>query len=957
MFPVQLRQCAIGFALSLLQCTANKPQPVPPSAHAPEALELEASSIQHLEALLLGNRVAFKVDVCADPKLLRVSMDKLWPAIASDDSKPVARVTKKFEPRCQKTDELDSELQAKCEESSKCQTLYGIVDKPGPTTVQFLRASKSAEHAATVVARITLNLPNPNPNPTQAQVREIERGLSDFYWDAEGRFSADWRLNDRSRGESALFSPWLSSNHVLEVTGKSVLAGQLDPEQAATVPAEVVLPWVADRKFDFAPSGHVDIPGIARFVPREAAWVRFANAGKLTETLDRIEDLASGAMLGLEREAKDRKLRARYSMEIGIEEKALTKLFADGLADDMALLTHDLSLRDGTDLTLVIHLVPGKNGAERLRQSIADVGERTRAILSKVAVRTRQVELVRSAGGSVNSHMLFDGNWALVSNSSVALARVLDTSLGLRPSVAAERDYRYLRGLGGQRGDGTLHMGAAFWEAQLSAAQRVEHRRRLLCAGEMQALSNAVLSYRRDRGQGPDLNQLISARYLLGDDLRCPDGGEITLENDSPHCTVHGTLGALSPVVEHLPRMIKPVERDGYRAYFASLTTGDEDKRDDFGKAYMMPVDVEFTVGTEFVAKARALPDEESELFTKLRSWFGKRSIDLASKSDPPGTVASGALVLDSKDLQNVADWLDLGTAEKDDFGVKGRLAFERWLTGQAQFYVGDGAPPISMPAQGSTASAAVREMAGLQLGISAALTAMMAPISGVLALKDVELAREAIDTLISKLGSNYLLRGSIDGYQLVPYRNTVVRVLSVSMVNFHLYYAFVDNSLIFSNRKPTMLALIGRYVEKKAHLASSRGQVSIELFPKQIDASLEGLESAWQERLRGVCHQHLTMYERLTQAYGPKFANDPLLLRKHFGFDAKCPEGGHYRYDPLEGGAYCTVHGRYGFSRQPTHLSQHAESSRLFRSMKYVGLSLATTDRTLEAELRIEHD
>lgn len=904
-------------------------------------------------------------------------MDKLAPATASDESSPTARVARDVASGCDNPDALVPESRARCAERSRCATLFGIVDKPGPTTIQFLRNSKTPGHFAAVAAKITLNLPSPDSSPSQASLPEVMsalsaseygRGPSSFreYWydrrplafpNTNGLYSG---AGKSSAHDNALFGPWLSSNHVIETVGIRVLGGRLDPEQAASVPAELILPWVADHHFEHVPPGQIKIPEIARFVPREAAWVRFTNARKLTETLDRIEDLASGAMLGLQQEAKDRKLRARYAAEVGIEEKTLVRLFEDGFADDLGLVTHDLSLRDGTDLTLVIHLVPGKDGKERLRQSIALVGERANAKVSTEVIRERQVTRFHSADSIMNSHLLFEGDWAIVSNSSVAFARVLDSSLGSHKSVTAELDYRYLRGLGNQQAEGTMHLGAAFWDAQLSATLRVEHRRRLICAGEMQVLSSAVLAYRRDRGESPSMKQLVAARYLLGDDLRCPDGGAIDLENGSPHCTVHGTLAALSPVLDHLPKTIKPVERDGYRAYFATPLTedeGDSREQDQFGKQFMMPMEVEFSVGKEFVAKARALPDRDSEFFTKLRTWLGRNSVELTSKASPPGTIASTAAVFDSADLRNLADWLDLGTADKDDFGTHGRFAFDRWLTGQAQLYIGDGAPPISVPTQGSAATSAMQEMAQIQLGVSAAITAMIAPVSGILSLKDADLAREALDQLLSKLSTFSWLTGTLEGYELLPYRDTTVRVLSINLVNFHFYFAFVDKSLLFSNRKPTMLALIDRYADKSVHSASTRGQVSIELFPKQFNASLDGLESAWQEQLRRVCHEHLATYELLAQAHGPRQANDPALTRTYFGFDAKCPEGGRYLFDLLEGGAYCSVHGRYGHSRQPTHLSQRADSSRLFRPMKYIRLSLATTEHTLESELHIERE
>ena len=79
-----------------------------------------------------------------------------------------------------------------------------------------------------------------------------------------------------------------------------------------------------------------------------------------------------------------------------------------------------------------------------------------------------------------------------------------------------------------------------------------------------------------------------------------------------------------------------------------------------------------------------------------------------------------------------------------------------------------------------------------------------------------------------------------------------------------------------------------------------------------------ETTETAWQERLRRACHSNLDAYGLVREVLGETVAADRAAARGLLGYAYYCPEGGEYRHDALEGGAYCTIHGRPGRAQTP---------------------------------------
>ena len=91
----------------------------------------------------------------------------------------------------------------------------------------------------------------------------------------------------------------------------------------------------------------------------------------------------------------------------------------------------------------------------------------------------------------------------------------------------------------------------------------------------------------------------------------------------------------------------------------------------------------------------------------------------------------------------------------------------------------------------------------------------------------------------------------------------------------------------------------------------------------------------------------------RTYDAYGHDAGNDPDRARDVVGHAVYCPEGGRYDFDPREGGAYCTLHGRPGRARQAI-ASSGGSDERALHGVRDVELGFALTEQGIRVKLRL---
>ena len=976
-----------SFLLVLGSCGAPKPVTPKPSGHAQvvaKPLDLSASTRTRSATTRIGQRTAFVVTVCTErqspillgelyaylerqpgtqPPWIVQTSGALWfeeaASMASNSPPPNSDEETSTADDDSPPSHRDTDLH--------CTTLAGALNSAGPVTFMFARVPSTSSNPGKLVGRLPMTLPEPIADPSVLKLlgdllvesapadqdrRQSQAVASFAAFRAPAVYGTDSRPGETGIvDDNALYDVFAGAADLPKTVGFHAFARELDPDEPASVVTDSVVA-LEPSKLPIARWLHGRVPPVpeivSRWVPRDAAVIRFQNLDKLLELLERGDELGSGLVMGLWRDARDHALRARYTAQLGLDLHGLKALAAKGMFDDIALLTHDGNLRDGTDISLILDQRASNSARQQLVEMLEDAAKRSGVRADSLNIAGHTVAVREAANHRLRSYAIFDGDWSLFSNSRIALERVLATHDGHRQSLANEPDYLYLATIGKQA-DGVIYAGQAFLDAEVGPARNVAHRRRLLCTAQMQLLSGAALAYKRDRGMLPNLTDLQSAHYLRDDDLHCPDGGTIALSNGAPACSVHGSLGTLNPVIEHLPGRIKPHERDEYLEHYRALKhTGQ-----------VLPVRIDLEVGAELVAAGHMLADPTSAGFQVYRHSFGPWPTKLATLPPIPSTLAALSLNLN---LDDASPEQEGPTAVGGLLAVEPRLratgpyAVNRWLTGQVGFFFQDGEPAVTFSFEDLDFLKSMTNPIALN-ALGAALTM---PFYGTVTLKDRELAGRAMDMVLGQeVTSMPFFSVKRETYDLLPYRGIDVHVFTVHTgpIELHIYHALLGKEFVWSPRKSIILKVIDYYLDASTSRKAgddAEAQSVFDVYPDAFQRARDTVETAWQERLRRACNEHLQVFDSLRQAYGAEQANNDDLARAHFGYAAHCPEGGSYRFDPLEGGATCSVHGRPGRARQPAHLSPTVESGRAIHPLDRVSARLTTTERTIESELRI---
>ncbi len=999
-----LAACASRTPPQVAKNKQDKDEPVAP-------WQFPQDSITSKQTARSGERLAFAITLCPKEGHLVPELEAFRTVVESPESSLASRVVTMPTHRCMSPPaavgggeegplsepHMPQNDPSDCNEQI-CMQIAGIVDRPGPIRLGFATPSTDTSRPVPIIARLDTELPPPTLDDQKGQdlvavvvtllwQKEKDSGVAFFDAYSKRRRATAYPTmgwldtsSHSTLSDKALYNPFLSFHDIWVDTELDVLRGALDPEEPATVPAALLLPpvgfvppfaqWLAR---DQAQQSQAEVASLAfvlslrermaHFAPQSAALASFVDDRSLFAVWDRIDQLGSSSMVTLGGGSKDRAIRQRDLRELGLKEAVLRDLFAHGDADQLGVITHDLSLRDGTDLTLVLHLSHPQAAARKLGASFTEIARKNHGLLGKRQLASHTVFTLSVPGKSLDSAWLVDGEWGVLSNSPMAMERVLRAQAGLLASQAGSAEFRYLSRQPSASADGWLVLGSGFWAAQRSAPFRVAHRRRLLCAAQMQQLAGALVAFRRDRGTTPSLKDLIASRYLLSDDLRCPDGGTIQLEAEGVHCTVHGSLGSLTPVIDRLPALVKPTERDGFRESLKPENSSDDSGKELLHPPLAVPQAIEFSTHHGFSARIVAVRDPDSPTIQKIEEWVSAKPVAFGTTHLLRDTIASAGLVLDVSNLDDKQRGLGKllkGEGWFHDLMTEGPLSLDKWFTGRVRIYYSDGSqvPPLLPLLTGGNGPLGLFGDLGMRLGVGAFGLVNSGTSYVTLELKDPKLARAAVESILAHSYQKDSTITSYEKYDLLPYRGSTVSVVTVlpGLFDFQLSYAILGKELVIANRREVLLSLIDRLEQTPVSSGPPplQGQAVLSIYPSAFQKSADALESAWQSVLRRSCQRNLAYYELAVQAFGPVRGRHPALLRELFGFVPTCPDHGEYEYDAHEGGVQCSFHGRPERARQPMHLSPLSDISKLVRPVERLDWTFSTTDRTLESELRV---
>jgi hypothetical protein len=350
------------------------------------------------------------------------------------------------------------------------------------------------------------------------------------------------------------------------MSGPNRPAGADQPLPTPAAFPEVIAPDVKDVK----------IEEIALHVPEECFYVRFGNfpnylwfSRLLTEFGGELRNLV--AMRGL-----DYQLNMRQEQQLALKESALAELLGPQVIADVALIGHDMFLRE---IAAIGILFQARNNfglsADIRSQRAAALAANKDAEETTIEVAGNKVSFLSTPDNRIRSFYAVDGDFHFVTSSRTLVQRFYEAGAG-KGALGKSAEFRLARSeVPLEREDSVFaYLSSAFFENLLSPHYRIEMTRRLRSAAEIDLVRMARLAATNESRPHDTIDDLVRGGFLPpGVGERSDGTGLVLLENGDVADSLRGRLNSFTPVADIAFDTVTPAEARDYRRFADSLQT------------------------------------------------------------------------------------------------------------------------------------------------------------------------------------------------------------------------------------------------------------------------------------------------------------------------------------------------------------------------------------------------
>lgn len=859
--------------------------------------------------------------------------------------------------------------------------VYGRFQGTGTPTLSVLaRSSAELLSQPQVVAHIKLDLPTGNGGSDSlveewalAQARYFSRYVLDSPFSSYYQYCLLQSVRKYGLSRSALpgslqqtsvatrgpdlYSITTGALAIQESLQLDAMTGRRSVSDDRGVPlASLSGPTIQSHPFEEMLQGRTPSTSpIAALVPYDAYYCRFASISKQIETSDLLKQWGTSLLRTLTVSARDSDVPTKYQDQLCIGVSMLTRLFGDLVIGEIALTGADPFLKEGTDLSAIIHV---KNRAAFDKQmkgyiEVALAGNRD-AVRSTAVHEDVEILMVATPDRRIASYSAYLDDYKVYSNSLDAIKRIIDTCRGRRDSMADNADFQYMRTIFPHTAeDGFLYFSDAFIRKLIGPRWKIESQRRIICQNHLRMIGNAFTMYRADLRKAPNVESLLGADYLSREVVKCPDGGTYSIDpSGRAACSVHNRLRHCTPVDSVALSHVSKDEAREYRGFVSNYNR--------YWSRFFDPIGIRFKVGSRVEVETCILPLIENSIYNQVRDLVGGAPTRLASRVLTDRTIVSVAAKLDPSNPQH------------------------RGMLDSMQRALFPTIPPIAN-AVGSSLSIGLcdsdvlftvddRALSDLgqwmnleqQLVIATILSSINLPMYAVLELKDAPLTEKIIRSLLGVAGArqNADTRGGfedyyhLDHYAAGTHNGHPVHALAVRLfvIKFRLHYAIASNRLIVSTKRyvleEVLDALDGR---DGARAEDPLANVHVDIRPQAFDKLKTATGRGWQERMRHACLKNLVPIRALIEYHGASAENVEDASRRVEGVTLRCPAGGTYRHDASRDLVYCTVHGDHRHPRQNAVATGKEPLVQFLQRLQDVSVSLRFTDEGIMTKVAFD--
>jgi hypothetical protein len=307
---------------------------------------------------------------------------------------------------------------------------------------------------------------------------------------------------------------------------------------------------------------------------------------------------------------------------------------------EFAVTGSDPYVREGTDITVVFHVADAKQFRKALDPFLDEARRANRGKWHEAREEHGDavIETYTTPLREVSLHRVTLGDHVIVSNSKVALNRVLAAHAKKAPRLGDSLDFKYMRTCfraDDPEEDGFAFLPDAFIRRLVGPADRIKQLRRADALAALHGVHHAALLYGWEHGTPPPSpEKLQQLRYLRPEDLSVPEGKPVAWDSKSAlaHSEAFGTVRFATPLVELPVDDVTPAERDAYERF----------RRDYMGlwTRFSDPVGMRFRHdGKRTRMEAYILPVIRSSNYQTLRWLTGGGTVKLDPGKLGPATV------------------------------------------------------------------------------------------------------------------------------------------------------------------------------------------------------------------------------------------------------------------------------------------------------------------------------
>jgi hypothetical protein len=697
---------------------------------------------------------------------------------------------------------------------------------------------------------------------------------------------------------------------------------------------------------------------LARLVPEDQYLLQFNSMESMGQLLDLWSQWGDSLLRLYTVRAQDQRLEAKLEDQLCLRRGPITQLFADQVIHEVVISGTDPFVMEGTDVTVIFRL---KN-AEVFRTAAAgwlgEVRERYPGVVDReFNYRGHKVAVHYTEDRMVSSFAVEHEDAIVYSNSHRAIRRVIDTAVGVAPSLYDGLDYRYVSTIlppAATPQSGYFFASEPMIKRLVGPEAKISEKRRLQCFNNLVMLNNASLFYRLEFGRSPKtLSDLIEGRFVDPAKIVCPHGGAYALdaERDTCTCSLHNRLKYLTPNAELSVLNVSKAEAEQYERYKQRYRA--------FWQGVFDPVAIRITVGPRVKLESCILPFANGSLYQDLRGNLAKNTRPIGTARIAPSAVSSLVAV---PGRENIGQFLREVPGVAEALKANPTLTDLSWIGDSAGLHFCDGESILQIdPAAMRTHNLPMLGNVPLstQIFAASAIGALNMPIYVTVDVENREKASQLLEQLAQEIflkrESVFGLAATLDGYRLPDYKQHAIYVFSGQLyaVKIHLHVALVGDQLVAAT-KPEIL----REVIDAAGAEETRPPIPAHMLLRfnrsALDDLYDDLQLHWAEKSRVACHRNIISIYNLCRLYDVPIDDVWRLSETKYGVRYFCPDQGEYAFDAERSQVVCSVHGNREHSRQNPGLDRKSSFARFIESLDEIIASLRFQDEALIATVEI---